>query len=427
MSSNELLTKNKKLVVLTSRFPFPPGEEFFETEIKYLSNEFQEIHIIPVNVKRDDSNQPRDIPQNVHVHGLQPELPSIKKTDLIKKMLLDSQGKQWFLRESKYLFPNYLSAFFKTANWVGLAVEIRKNLLSIIEENQFDFSDTIFYSYWLGPSATALAMMKEIEPSIKVVSRAHGGDLYAYRHSTPFMPTQKETVKRLNQVFVISQDGRNYLSDLYPEVSSKFSVSRLGTKKTEGKSSPSEDGILRIFSCSNMLPVKRLDLLIDTLKHCKETIIWSHIGEGPLKEELEKKVKEELPANVKCEFLGRKKNAEVLAYYQSHPVDLFINVSSSEGIPVSIMEAYSFGIPSFATDVGGTKELVDETNGKLIDKDFDIVELAKEIDHFAALSQEERENYRRAAYKKWEDSFYSETNYSLFAKKLKEFEGKYNE
>lgn len=413
---------NKQLVILSSRFPFPPGEEFLETEIKYLSNQFETVHIIPVNI-HDYSMEARETPRNTEVLNLTPSPSSLKKTDLMKKLLKDPQGRRWFLRECKYFIPNYTSAMLKVANWIGLAVQIRNQLSKILKDRQYNMSETVFYSYWLGPSATALAMLKEFEPSIKVISRAHGGDLYAYRHSTPYMPAQKETVRRLDKVFVISQDGSDYLKEAYPESSEKIGVSRLGTRAAEGKSISSSDGILRIVSCSNMLPVKRLDLIIDTLKRCKQQIYWSHIGDGPLREELEMKVQEELPTNIQCEFLGRKKNAEVLKYYQTQPVDLFINLSSSEGIPVSIMEAYSYGIPSFATDVGGTKELVDSSNGKLIEKDFDTEELAKEIDHFASLSAGERENYRSAAYEKWKEEFFSETNYSQFAKLLREFEG----
>ena len=36
----------------------------------------------------------------------------------------------------------------------------------------------------------------------------------------------------------------------------------------------------------------------------------------------------------------------------------YVNLSTSEGIPVSIMEAMSYGIPVVATDVGGTSEAV---------------------------------------------------------------------
>ena len=46
--------------------------------------------------------------------------------------------------------------------------------------------------------------------------------------------------------------------------------------------------------------------------------------------------------------------------------DLFVNMSLSEGIPVSIMEAISFGIPIIATNVGGNAEIVNDETGVLI-------------------------------------------------------------
>ena len=77
-----------------------------------------------------------------------------------------------------------------------------------------------------------------------------------------------------------------------------------------------------------------------------------------------------LPSNIKFEFKGFVPNLEVLEYYGNNSIDLFINVSESEGIPVSIMEAISYGIPILATDVGGTSEIVTPQTGILIPKDF---------------------------------------------------------
>ena len=66
-------------------------------------------------------------------------------------------------------------------------------------------------------------------------------------------------------------------------------------------------------------------------------------------------------------------------YYSSHPIDLFVNVSETEGVPVSIMEAFSYSIPCFATDVGGTGEIVNRSNGHLAHKNFACRELADSI------------------------------------------------
>lgn len=46
-------------------------------------------------------------------------------------------------------------------------------------------------------------------------------------------------------------------------------------------------------------------------------------------------------------------------------------MSLSEGIPVSIMEAISFGIPIIATNVGGNAEIVNDETGVLIPVNID--------------------------------------------------------
>ena len=81
-------------------------------------------------------------------------------------------------------------------------------------------------------------------------------------------------------------------------------------------------------------------------------------------------------------FLGRLTNQEVLHYYGTHPIDIFINLSESEGVPVSIMEALAHGIPCVATDVGGTAEVVNEAeaDGVLLDVDATIAQIVSSIE-----------------------------------------------
>ena len=76
-------------------------------------------------------------------------------------------------------------------------------------------------------------------------------------------------------------------------------------------------------------------------------------------------------------FAGALSQEEVFSFYRCNHVDLFVNVSEAEGIPISIMEALSFGIPCVATRVGGNPEIVHHgENGYLIDKDFEDRELS---------------------------------------------------
>ena len=62
-----------------------------------------------------------------------------------------------------------------------------------------------------------------------------------------------------------------------------------------------------------------------------------------------------------------------------------LNTSSSEGVPVSIMEAYSHGIPVVATDVGGNSEIVLQEH--IIPPDSNSEDIAKIINGWSEDSQ----------------------------------------
>ena len=51
--------------------------------------------------------------------------------------------------------------------------------------------------------------------------------------------------------------------------------------------------------------------------------------------------------------MGYVANTKVQELYSSRKFNLLVNVSETEGIPVSIMEAMSYRLPIIATNVGG--------------------------------------------------------------------------
>jgi glycosyltransferase involved in cell wall biosynthesis len=225
---------------------------------------------------------------------------------------------------------------------------------------------------------------------------------------------------------LISKHGEKYLINKFPVYNSKYEVSRLGVMPHEEYNSFNKNRSLNILSCSRLSKVKRVGLIIEALKNMNINVNWTHIGDGDLKDKLLKKC-EELPKNIKWNFVGNISNEDVFEYYKCHPIDLFINVSESEGIPVSIMEAMSFGIPVIATKVGGNIEIVNDKNGFLLDKHFNIEELQNVLLKYKSMDYKDIMIKRKKAYIEWDKKFNAITNFNEFYNSLYKLEVKNNE
>ena len=244
-------------------------------------------------------------------------------------------------------------------------------------------------------------------------SRVHGYDLYAERYSPAYIPFQGCMLKKLDYVVPISLHGRGYILKKYPDYQEKIVLHRLGVKDGKNLSFSSPDETLRIVTCSSISKVKRLDLFARAFIRLGMPVYWRHFGDGPQ----EKQVTEilmGLPENLEYDFSGHVPNNHIHEYYQNNPVDLFINVSAFEGLPVSIMEALSYGISVLATDAGGTGEMVNDKNGYLIPKQSSPQDIVKKIEEFYCLSREEKLEKKQYAYSTWKQYVNCDKQYPLF-------------
>ena len=101
----------------------------------------------------------------------------------------------------------------------------------------------------------------------------------------------------------------------------------------------------------------------------KKILEWTLIGDGPQINYIKNKIKF-LPKMLKVNLLGNLENSIVLDYLSKNYIDALINVSESEGLPFTMMEAISFGIPIIGTNVGGVKEIINNYTGILLEKDL---------------------------------------------------------
>lgn len=283
-------------------------------------------------------------------------------------------------------------------------------------------------STWFASEAFAAAKLKRRYKPNKAISLAHSFEIDPAKNPYTSDIKNEYKHKNLDCVFFISERMRQ----IYFEATNKYDFERkysknckttyLGCIKQEkGMNKPSHDGTFRVLSCSGAISVKRITLIIHALKQIvSKKIIWTHIGDGPLLDSIKQEAKANLDScdNIQYEFLGRLKNSQIHEYYTSHPVDVFVNVSSSEGLPVSLMEAIAYGVPCIATDVGGTRELVNSKTGFLLNANPTFDQIASAILSFINMSDKEINVIRNDAFSKWRSSFDSIKNVNDFLNQI---------
>ena len=399
----------------------PADEIFLSKEIPHLKDRFDVIFISRDREKYDNVT----IESGDGVKSYVIDDPHVGKMNWVIHLFF-SLFKPEVWKDFVYLIRKRSLSFITARELIfysaSTAIDSKK-IIGVLKENGLSHKDKLLlYSYRMNTGALTIIKVKKHFNNAKCIARAHAIDLYEYRHEKNYLPLRRKILKGLAALFCISNDGKQYV-ERYKYDHCKVEVSRLGTADCgieEGSQSTDLIHTPLIVSCSRISPEKRIDKIIDALALIDEPIRWIHIGDGKAYEELKKYANEKLGSktNVSFNMAGNMENSAVSVFYKTHYVDCFVNVSSAEGIPVSIMEACSFGIPVIATNVGGTGEIVkDKYNGYLLPADFENELLASTI---SSMINDKTDicRMRLNARKEWEDDFNEERNYKLFSESI---------
>jgi glycosyltransferase involved in cell wall biosynthesis len=408
----------KTLVLITSHFPFGAGESFIESEFPFLIRSFEKVIIISQNTSGEKS---RTIPENVSVFRYNPSttLPGlffIPVLILLNLRLISKLASEETLFRRSTCDPLKIKEFFSLIKRIIKALQLR-DFIKVKLSGEGINEGIIFYSYWLKTGAQAIAMLR-YRHCIKI-ARAHGSDIYEEKTISGYLPLLRFTALNLNAIFFISEHGKDYFTEKVKISTPGLLVSRLGIEKPEPENPvTNRSDKFTIVSCSNMVPLKRIHLIIASLEsiHSDKEIHWYHFGDGELRDELEALAEKKFGAlkTIKYSFMGHFPNNELLNFYRNNRIDLFINTSSTEGVPVSIMEAQSFGIPVIATDTGGVREIVTEGTGTLLPVDFRPKELTDLIEAYLKMPEDEENIIRMKAFLNWQQNYNSLVNYEDF-------------
>jgi colanic acid/amylovoran biosynthesis glycosyltransferase len=146
---------------------------------------------------------------------------------------------------------------------------------------------------------------------------------------------------------------------------------------------------LRLVTVARLVEKKGVEYAIRAVARLVEKgvdVVYSVVGDGPLRGALEKLVTE-LGLSGRVKILGALSHADVVALLASSHIMVAPSVTASngdmEGIPVAIMEAMASGLPVVSTQHSGIPELIsDGVTGYLVpERDTDA--LAEKLHHVA--------------------------------------------
>ncbi len=409
------------LICITHSFPFDIGDEHFEDELKVLSERGMEVIVVPRSAVKE---QTRLLPQQVKILWIPFRLSLVAKWKAL--LQLDwkvLRGEFNFVRKNFSRWP----ALALLRNMFGsllIATDLCSKLRPVVDRYASQGYTVHLYSYWNDLSAVALALLKSRFPVVNACSRAHAFEIYDERHAGNYIPFQQIKFDKLNRIFFISSFGLNYIRQRFPALHfDNCRLARLGCFEMPGAPYTKHASCIRIMSIGYNYSVKRIELLAESLTAVTGLEVqWKHVGTAMHdRSRYEKRVRELLSVNstVQLQFTGNLNHQQLAELYASTSFDLLLNLSALEGVPVSMMECMSAGIPVMATAVGGVPEIVkDGFNGVLLPANPSPREVAAALEKFHAKSEAEIMSFRKHAHDTWQQQYNAAINYPVFAKEL---------
>lgn len=410
---------SRTLHLFTTSFPFGGAETYIENEISYLAASFDTVVIVTEDCT---STQIRSVPENVVVKRFNHHVSILEKLlfarHLFSRMAISELVAICCTGRSALSLGIVKTLMVSAGRANRLYHYISEQLLPKNAEQQEHF----FYSYWCDDSAVALALLRVKHPDLVCVCRAHGWDVYQQRSEHGYLPFRRFIAEHLSAVCFVSRHGKRHFEVTNRITPNSLRVRVLGSHEAESTvatASVVRDSTFTLVTISSLIPLKRVGLLIDALKILPGySIRWVHIGDGPMRNALEEQSKS-LPVGITTYWTGSMSNEDVLSFLAEQHLDLLVNVSEFEGLPVSMMEAMSCSIPVLATDVGGVSELVEhQHNGMLVAKNVEAVQLAEMLKWFLNLDEAAVNKMRHAAYETWRRKFRASVVFPAFINDL---------
>lgn len=400
----------KKLILATNSFPYNTGEKaFILPELKRLREKY-DITVI----SHADGEQRRlgyveqELLEGLHVLCFpRPVITLPDKVKAIFSYLASSDGRQeiWEIAKARH---KIWERFYQSLSFYAQALADQREIRAsgILSGNV----PVIYYSFWNTYYCYSMVREKRKRKNLRIFSRLHGFDLYQERVPGDRQPLKRQMETGMDGLLFLGEFAREYYREriqLGKLSGTPLYVCPLGTEEPGRRMPLRQSGKWELLSCSDVIPLKKIERIVDGLAEVADVLIhWTHIGGGSGLGELEAYAEGKLAQkdNIDYTFAGQMPHEEVIRYYEGKQVDCFITTSSTEGVPVSVVEAMSYGVPIIATSVGGIPEMV-QGNGILLCADPTGEEVAEALGKLGHMDDGEALAMKDKSYGLWAERY----------------------
>ncbi len=189
----------------------------------------------------------------------------------------------------------------------------------------------------------------------------------------------KWILKKANKVVAVSVAAADFCKKIYPLRNYQVIYRGLdmGKIKDDQKIKNKYKNKVIILFAGRLIDGKGVKDLINAVnKISGNKWILLIVGDGPRKKDLEKQVFD-LHLESKVKFLGQFDRLKLLGLLNVS--DIIINPSYTEGLPTSVLEAAKCGKAIVATDVGGTREIIENNKTGILITPKNILLLSEKI------------------------------------------------
>lgn len=352
-------TKNKKLKIGVIVGPFPcTSETFILNHITRLIDLGHDVDVFAFG----KSEEKQIVHECVTEYGLD------KNVTYLFPIPYDKEGRRKailsVLIRNVFRHPIWIYRCFKMKRFERLSSMDSLILAGYFMKKRYDVIHCHF-----GTNAKKMCFLKDILKPIKYIVTFHGFDIRkgleepkGYYH---------DLFDKADHVISICEYNKIKLRELgCPDAKIADIPNSIDTEvfsRLERRNSKT----FIIVTVARFVQEKNYEFALNIVKTLKESGIRNFkyviIGDGPLKEEMEAKIKE-YGIEDYVELKGALKHKEVRDVLSQS--DLFLLASRNEAFPTVVLEAQSMGIPVVATDVGGLNQtMVDGKSGFLIPLD----------------------------------------------------------